>query len=151
MRQILSNIFMFLLIPIIASILFLAMFNILPHSLASAEQHKFLEIVIGFLALLIFVKWTWFLLNRLSPGRSLIVIVGVALILRSLWTFSVHNELVSDFAIYHELAQALTSGQGYTLTGPVAAEDFTLYLGTDKRFPYPTAHRAPEQPCGRRC
>jgi 4-amino-4-deoxy-L-arabinose transferase-like glycosyltransferase len=134
---------MFLLIPIIASILFLAMFNILPHSLASAEQHKFLEIVIGFLALLIFVKWTWFLLNRLSPGRSLIVIVGVALILRGLWTFSVHNELVSDFAIYHELAQALTSGQGYTLTGPVAAEDFTLYLGTDKRFPYPTAHRAP--------
>jgi hypothetical protein len=78
-----------------------------------------------------------------SPRAVLVMIVVIGAILRGGWILSVHNEPVSDFAIYQELAQALVSGKGYALTGPVGLEDFELYLGTDKSTPSTTAYRTP--------
>ena len=95
------------------------------------------------------VRW----LGRGGPARVqlgerafLALLVTLAAGVRVAWVMAVPNRLVSDFAIYHELAVALVSGQGYTLTGPIGQEDLALYLGTDKTLPYTTAYRAPGTP-----
>ncbi len=106
------------------------------------EHFKHVELSIFFVVLSITITTASYFLERLSSRRALFIIAGTALMLRIFWVCAVSNEQVTDFAIYHELAQAVLSGKGYALTGPVGAEDLELYLGTDKHLPYTTAYRA---------
>jgi hypothetical protein len=117
-------------------------FSLAPHT-APIEHLKFFEIFFGLIALVLLTPIAWRLLDRLAPSTALCVVLVIAASVRVMWVVQVPNEPVSDFAVYQELANAIASGKGYTLTGPAAQEDLDLYLGTDKQFPYTTAYRAP--------
>jgi hypothetical protein len=82
-------------------------------------------------------------LTSLIAKKRVLWLLIIGLSLRAAWILCVKNELVSDFAIYHELALALISGKGYAVTGPVGVEDMLRYLSPSHPLPYTTAYRAP--------
>lgn len=108
-----------------------------------SSQLTWLSLLLGVpLAVVAFLLlFRWF--DGLPRKSALVVILGIALAVRALWIVAIRNEPVSDFAIYHEFAQALLSGKGYALTGPVGLEDLPQYLGVHHSLPYQTALRAP--------
>jgi hypothetical protein len=69
------------------------------------------------------------------------IVAGVAL--RLFWIAAVRNEPVSDFAVYHELGVALSTGAGYALTGPAGLSELQRYLGAGVTVPHVTALRPP--------
>lgn len=82
-------------------------------------------------------------IGKLTELKFTAALILISILLKMLWVGLVPNELVSDFAIYHELAEALAAGNGYTITGGVGREDIQLYLGGVRVLPYATAFRAP--------
>jgi 4-amino-4-deoxy-L-arabinose transferase-like glycosyltransferase len=94
-------------------------------------------------AWLIVLLWISPALERLNRVHFLLLLVLVSAAVRIVWVVLVPNALVSDFAIYHELAQALVRGEGYVITGPVGIEDLQRYLNPNAVVPYTTAYRAP--------
>jgi len=134
------------LIVAIGIILAAATSSVIPKSFQLSGLVSILSILIfaSLIGSVFFLISHW--LDLLHPKIGLIIILGIGFCLRLCWLVSIHNEQVSDFAIYAELSKALVAGKGYTLTGPVGAEDLIRYLGPDKHLPYTTANRAPGAP-----
>jgi dolichyl-phosphate-mannose-protein mannosyltransferase len=86
---------------------------------------------------------SWKPLMRTRRRRFIGVLLALSVGLRLAAIAAIPNPLVSDFAIFQELALSLLSGHGYAITGPVGMEDLELYLRLDPPLPYTTAFRPP--------
>jgi hypothetical protein len=83
-----------------------------------------------------------------SIKHAIILLFSIGFILRAAVVVLVHNDQVSDFRIFHELAIAITNGKGLAYDGPIGlSEDVALYLHSyGATGPIPTAFRMPGTP-----
>lgn len=82
-------------------------------------------------------------LERMSRSQFLFILTGLCLSLRIFWLAGIDNQLVSDFASYHELAVALVKNRRYAIMGPAGIQDLQVYLDPNVPLPYITAFRPP--------
>jgi len=82
-----------------------------------------------------------------SVGRSIVILTMAGLCLRLVPILTIHNEQISDFQTFHELACALCSGNGFSFTGQALQSEVRLFLNRyDEKGPLPTAFRLPGAP-----
>lgn len=87
--------------------------------------------------------------NMLSPRNRLLMLTGIAVLLRICSLSFIRNLPVSDFQIYHELGLALKNGLGFSYAGFVGLqEDLCIYLNRQllQYQVIPTAFRPPGWP-----
>jgi hypothetical protein len=82
------------------------------------------------------------------PLISCIILVAIGLALRIASVVFLDKAQIGDFAIYHELAAALSTGDGYSYTGPQGLHaDLRIFLHNYYAdLPLPTAFRPPAYP-----
>jgi predicted membrane protein len=82
-----------------------------------------------------------------SARRAIVILTVAGLCLRLIPIQTIHNEQISDFQTFHELACALCSGDGFAFTGGALQSEVRLFLNRyDEKGPLRTAFRLPGAP-----